>query len=46
MEMDDAHTRAERLYIRSHSKVTRFLALVWLKYEEWEPVPPCEEIVP
>ena len=42
---DDAHTRAERLYMTSHSRVTRFLALVWLRYHNHEeakivPLPP------
>jgi hypothetical protein len=33
---DTAVARAERLFILSGSRVTRFLALVWLKYHEEE----------
>ena len=45
---DTAVTRTERLYMTSHSRVTRFLALVWLRYHNHEeakivPLPPHED---
>ena len=43
---DTAVTRAERIYVTSDSPVTRFLALVWLRYHNHKEAARVREPVP